>query len=185
VAAHLISSRPQKAAPALAAIEEAGRTAMADLRRMLELLRPETGAAGLSPAPGLASTSSGQRCVPAPSGSCSKDTPPAELPRAVRAAADGDALLSPSIARRLIEAFAVTPQTAVDPGDLPELTGREADVPRLVAQGLSNAEIAERLYIGAATVKTHVSRLLTKLDAATRVHLVIHAYESGLVTPGR
>ncbi|MFI9848157.1 response regulator [Nonomuraea sp. NPDC051941] len=113
-----------------------------------------------------------------------KDTPPAELLRAVRVAADGDALLSPSIARRLIEAFAVTPPTAVDIGDLPELTEREADVLRLVAQGLSNADIAERLYIGAATVKTYVSRLLTKLDAATRVHLVIHAYESGLVTPG-
>ncbi|MCG5216537.1 response regulator transcription factor [Streptosporangium sp. KLBMP 9127] len=113
-----------------------------------------------------------------------KDTPPAELLRAVRVAADGDALLSPSIARRLIEAFAVTPPLAVDTSELPELTEREADVLCLVAQGLSNAEIAERLYIGAATVKTYVSRLLTKLDAATRIHLVIHAYESGLVTPG-
>lgn len=113
-----------------------------------------------------------------------KDTPPAELLRAVRVAADGDALLSPSIARRLIEAFAVTPPLAVAARDLPDLTEREADVLCLVAQGLSNAEIAERLYIGAATVKTYVSRLLTKLDAATRVHLVIHAYESGLVTPG-
>ncbi|MGP3955875.1 response regulator transcription factor [Nonomuraea sp. 3N208] len=113
-----------------------------------------------------------------------KDTPPAELLRAVRVAADGDALLSPSIARRLIEAFAVAPPPVVVAGKLPELTERESDVLRLVAQGLSNGDIAERLFIGAATVKTYVSRLLTKLDATTRVHLVIHAYESGLVTPG-
>jgi DNA-binding NarL/FixJ family response regulator len=69
-------------------------------------------------------------------------------------------------------------------GKLPELTEREADVLRLVAQGLSNGDIAERLFIGTVTVKTYVSRLLTKLDATTRVHLAIHAYESGLVTPG-
>ncbi|MDP4505124.1 response regulator [Nonomuraea turcica] len=113
-----------------------------------------------------------------------KDTPPAELLRAVRVAAEGDALLSPSIARRLIEAFAVTPPVVAAGRDLPGLTDREADVLRLVAQGLSNGDIAERLFIGAATVKTYVSRLLTKLDVTTRVHLVIHAYESGLVTPG-
>ncbi|NRQ35397.1 response regulator transcription factor [Nonomuraea sp. NN258] len=112
-----------------------------------------------------------------------KDTPPAELLRAVRVAADGDAMLSPSIARRLIETFAVTPP-APALAHLPELTEREAGVLRLVAQGLSNADIAQRLHIGAATVKTYISRLLTKLDAETRVHLVIRAYESGLITPG-
>lgn len=118
------------------------------------------------------------------SGFLLKDTPPAELLRAVRVAAEGDAMLSPSVARRLIETFAAAPP-APSFSRLPELTEREADVLRLVAQGLSNAGIAQRLHIGAATVKTYISRLLTKLDAETRVHLVIRAYESGLVSPGR
>jgi len=111
-----------------------------------------------------------------------KDTPPVELLRAVRAAAEGESLLSPPIARRLIEVFASTPaQPAYRP--TLELTDRETDVLRLVAQGLSNSEIAQHLHIGAATVKTYVSRLLTKFDLTTRVHLVIHAYETGLVAP--
>jgi DNA-binding NarL/FixJ family response regulator len=113
-----------------------------------------------------------------------KDTPPVELLRAVRAAADGDSLLSPPITRRLVEIFATTPPaTAVPTRNLPDLTSRETDVLALVAQGLSNTDIARRLYIGPATVKTYISRLLAKLDVTTRVHLVIHAYESGLVVP--
>ena len=107
-----------------------------------------------------------------------KDTPPEQLLQAIRVAADGEALLSPSITRRLIEAFAQSPEaprrTELD------LTERETDVLRLVARGLSNADIARQLQIGPATVKTYVSRLLTKLDVGTRVHLVIAAYESGL-----
>jgi DNA-binding NarL/FixJ family response regulator len=110
-----------------------------------------------------------------------KDTAPEQLLHAVRVAADGDALLSPSITRRLVEIFATTPQPAPR-RTAPELTDREADVLTLVAQGLSNADIARRLQIGPATVKTYVSRLLTKLDVTTRVHLVIHAYESGLIS---
>ncbi|WP_045876513.1 response regulator transcription factor [Pseudofrankia sp. DC12] len=111
-----------------------------------------------------------------------KDTPPEELLCAVRLAAAGDALLSPSITRRLIEVFAATsPGPSTPPTPEPELTEREHDVLLLVAHGLSNSDIAARLHIGVATVKTYVSRLLMKLDATARVHLVIHAYESGLL----
>jgi DNA-binding NarL/FixJ family response regulator len=109
-----------------------------------------------------------------------KDTPPEDLLMAVRLVAAGDALLSPSVTRRLVEVFAATPprppvRTVVD------LTDREADVLTLVAGGLSNLEVASRLNIGPATVKTYISRLLTKLDATTRVHLVIYAYETGFI----
>jgi DNA-binding NarL/FixJ family response regulator len=107
-----------------------------------------------------------------------KDTPPAQLLHAIRVAADGEALLSPSITRRLIEAFAQAP-VARERTEL-DLTDREADVLRLLARGLSNADIARQLQIGPATVKTYVSRLLAKLNVSTRVHLVIQAYESGL-----
>jgi DNA-binding NarL/FixJ family response regulator len=109
-----------------------------------------------------------------------KDTTPEDLLRAVRVAADGDALLSPSITRRLVEVFALDPPRPPDPAPAVELTDRETDVLTLVARGLSNAEIARHLQVGPATVKTYVSRLLTKLDATSRVHLVIYAYETGL-----
>lgn len=112
-----------------------------------------------------------------------KDTPPAELIRAVQVAASGDALLSPSITKRLIEEFAST-RARPTPAALPDLTDRENDILALVARGLSNAEIAANLHLGVATVKTYVSRLLEKMSATTRVHLVIHAYESGLISPG-
>ncbi len=111
-----------------------------------------------------------------------KDTPPAELIRAVHVAAAGDALLSPSITKRLIEEFASTNPRPV-PTKLPQLSDRENDVLGLVARGLSNAQIAAELHLGVATVKTYVSRLLEKMGVTTRVHLVIHAYESGLVFP--
>lgn len=113
-----------------------------------------------------------------------KDTPPAELLHAIRVAANGDALLSPSVTRRLVEVFAAAPPPPPRAGALPELTAREADVLVLVAQGLSNTEIASRLHIGTATVKTYVSRLLMKLGLTTRVHLVISAYEAGFVSAG-
>jgi DNA-binding NarL/FixJ family response regulator len=110
-----------------------------------------------------------------------KDTPPAELVRAVRVAAAGEALLSPSVTMRLIETFAAAPVPPTRSA-MPSLTAREGDILLLVARGLSNAEIAAQLHLGVATVKTYVSRLLVKLGAATRTHLVIHAYESGLVS---
>ena len=112
-----------------------------------------------------------------------KDTPPAELLRAVQVAAAGDALLSPSVTKRLIEAFASTP-TPQPTRPTPDLTARERDILMLVARGLSNAEIADQLHLGLATVKTYVSRLLEKLSLNTRTHLVIHAYESGLISQG-
>ncbi len=113
-----------------------------------------------------------------------KDTPPSELVRAVGSAAAGDALLSPAVTRRLIEVFATLPAPP-SPRPLADLTDRERDVLRLIGLGLSNAEIALRLHIGAATVKTYVGRLLDKLDAAGRVQLVIYAYETNLVGGNR
>jgi DNA-binding NarL/FixJ family response regulator len=115
-----------------------------------------------------------------------KDTEPAELVRAVRAVVAGDALLSPRVTRRLIEEFATrarTPGPATGPG-LDVLTEREREVVALVAEGLSNDEIAARLYLSSATAKTHVSRAMGKLNARDRAQLVVFAYESGLVRPG-
>jgi DNA-binding NarL/FixJ family response regulator len=113
-----------------------------------------------------------------------KDTEPAELLRAVRAVVAGDALLSPGVTRRLIAEFATR---AKDPVGLPELgrlTDREREVVALVAEGLANDEIAERLIMSGATAKTHVSRAMIKLGARDRAQLVVFAYETGLVRPG-
>ncbi|WP_336793892.1 response regulator transcription factor [Gordonia malaquae] len=119
------------------------------------------------------------------SGFLLKDTPPEELVDAIRTVARGDALLAPTITRRLITEFVRTPQSATRRSTVPDtLTDRELEVFALVAAGLSNGEIADRLYLGITTVKTHVGRLLTKLDARDRVHLVIRAYETGLVSAG-
>jgi DNA-binding NarL/FixJ family response regulator len=119
------------------------------------------------------------------SGFLLKDTPPADLLAAIRVVAAGDALLAPGITRRLIAEFARRPDpTRVAPAVLQVLTGRERVVLGLVAQGLSNAEIAERLVVSPATSKTYVSRLLAKLGARDRAQLVAIAYETGLVTPG-
>jgi DNA-binding NarL/FixJ family response regulator len=119
------------------------------------------------------------------SGFLLKDTDPAQLVSAVRVVAHGDALLSPSVTRRLITEFAARPEVRrAHPRELSALTEREHEVLALVAAGLSNDEIAERLFISPATAKTHVSRMLMKLDARDRAQLVVMAYESGLVTPG-
>jgi DNA-binding NarL/FixJ family response regulator len=118
------------------------------------------------------------------SGFLVKDTEPLELLRAVRAVADGDALLSPSVTRRLIEAFAVHATDPQPPVDLELLTNREREVMALVAAGLSNDEIAARLFVSPATAKTHVNRAMTKLGARDRAQLVVFAYESGLVRAG-
>jgi DNA-binding NarL/FixJ family response regulator len=113
-----------------------------------------------------------------------KDTEPAELLRAVRLVVNGDALLSPSVTRRLIGEFA---SRAKEPANVPKLSGltdREREVMALVAEGLTNEEIAARLIMSAATAKTHVSRAMIKLGARDRAQLVVFAYESGLVRPG-
>jgi DNA-binding NarL/FixJ family response regulator len=118
------------------------------------------------------------------SGFLLKNAPPEHLIEAVQVVAAGEALLAPSVTRRVIEAFAKRPPPAVDPADLDHLTEREVEVLRLLARGLANAEIAARLFVGEATVKTHVSNVLTKLGLRDRVQAVVFAYESGLVRPG-
>ncbi len=118
------------------------------------------------------------------SGFLLKDARPEDILNAVRVVAAGEALLAPSVTRRLIERFAAQAPPARPPIALGQLTERESEVLRLVAQGLSNAEIADRLYISLFTAKTHVSRILTKLDARDRAQLVMLAYEAGLVIPG-
>jgi DNA-binding NarL/FixJ family response regulator len=119
------------------------------------------------------------------SGFLLKDVPPEQLAPAVRVVAAGEALLAPSITRRLIERFARRPVPGRDSSSsLKELTPRELDVLRLLARGMSNAEIAEQLIVGEATVKTHVAHLLAKLHLRDRIHAVVFAYESGLVEPG-
>jgi DNA-binding NarL/FixJ family response regulator len=115
------------------------------------------------------------------SGFLLKDTEPMELIHAVRVAARGDALIAPAVTRRLIAEFAGRTTRPVP--ELTGLTGREREVLGLVASGLSNEEIANRLGLSHATVKTHVSRILSKLGARDRAQLVVMAYESGLVTP--
>jgi DNA-binding NarL/FixJ family response regulator len=119
------------------------------------------------------------------SGFLLKDSPRADLVAAIRAAAAGDALLAPSVTRRLIEAFARRPaQTTPSPSRLAALTGRERDVLLMLARGLSNAEIATALFVSEATIKTHVGNLLAKLGLRDRVQAVIVAYETGIVVPG-
>jgi DNA-binding NarL/FixJ family response regulator len=119
------------------------------------------------------------------SGFLLKDSPRHDLIAAVRAAAAGDALLAPSVTRRLIEAFARRPpETSPSPSQLASLTARERDVLLLLARGRSNSEIAEALFVSEATVKTHVGNLLAKLGLRDRVQAVILAYETGIVVPG-
>ncbi|MGH3037040.1 MAG: response regulator [Gaiellaceae bacterium] len=118
------------------------------------------------------------------SGFLLKDAPADQLVTAIRVVAAGEALLAPSITRRLIEEFARRPRSHARPAELEALSPRELDVLRLVARGLSNAEIASELYVGDATVKTHVSRILQKLNLRDRVQAVVLAYESGLLQPG-
>jgi DNA-binding NarL/FixJ family response regulator len=118
------------------------------------------------------------------SGFLVKDTEPVELLRAVRAVAAGDALLSPGVTRRLIEVFATRSREPRPPRDLDLLTDREREVMALVAAGLTNDDIAGRLFLSPATAKTHVNRAMSKLGARDRAQLVVAAYETGLVRPG-
>ena len=113
-----------------------------------------------------------------------KDTEPEELLRAVRVVHDGDALLSPSVTRRIMAQLALQSRATAAPASLANITEREREVLRLVGEGLNNAEIAERLVITPLTAKTHVSRIMTKLLVRDRAQLVVLAYESGLVRPG-
>ncbi|WP_324652035.1 response regulator transcription factor [Georgenia sp. H159] len=114
-----------------------------------------------------------------------KDVSPTDLRAAVRVVEAGDALLSPSVTRTVMQTVAAMPRTLTDDGRLGRITEREREVLEQVGRGLSNEEIAKTLYLSPATARTYVSRLLTKLDARDRSQLVILAYETGLVAPGR
>jgi DNA-binding NarL/FixJ family response regulator len=119
------------------------------------------------------------------SGFMLKDTPPAELLTAIRVIAAGEALLAPSVTKRLIAAFASQESKPAGSTDILEpLTSRELEVFGMVAKGMSNQELATELHMSAATAKTHVSRVLMKLDARDRAQLVVLAYETGFITPG-
>ncbi len=113
-----------------------------------------------------------------------KDTDAAELIRAVRVVAGGEALLSPTVTRRLIAEFALRTRQARRLPGLDELTPREREVAALIASGLSNDEISRKIYVSASTVKTHAARAMTKLGARDRAQLVVFAYQAGLVRPG-
>jgi DNA-binding NarL/FixJ family response regulator len=120
------------------------------------------------------------------SGFLLKDVPPEQLAAGIRVVAQGEALLAPSITKRLIHEFAAAaPATAAPPPGFDELTARELEVFKLVARGLSNAEIAAELIVSETTVKTHVARVLMKLGLRDRVQAVVLAYESGVSVPGR
>jgi DNA-binding NarL/FixJ family response regulator len=120
------------------------------------------------------------------SGFLLKDVPPEQLVDGIRAVARGDALLAPSVTRRVIEEFVRRPPASVRtlPPKLEALTARELEVLKLIARGLSNAEISTELFVSETTVKTHVAHVLMKLDLRDRVQAVVAAYESGLVEPG-
>jgi DNA-binding NarL/FixJ family response regulator len=117
------------------------------------------------------------------SGFLLKDTRPEDLVQAVRAVASGDALLAPAVTKRLIKEFVRGPVVGL--GELDALTKRENEIMVLVARGLSNSEIAERYHLSEATVKTHVNRLMNKLELSSRAQVVVAAYEAGLVVPSR
>jgi DNA-binding NarL/FixJ family response regulator len=118
------------------------------------------------------------------SGFLLKTAPPEELVAAVRVVARGEALLSPSVTRRVIQRFAGQPAPPPPSAELDRLTPREREVLRLIAEGLSNAEIAAELFVGEATVKTHISNVLAKLGLRDRVHAVIFAYQQGIAARG-
>jgi DNA-binding NarL/FixJ family response regulator len=120
------------------------------------------------------------------SGFLLKDTPADQLAAGVRVVAEGQALLAPSITKRLIEEFATAPQRSAEPPpSLEELTPRELEVFKLLARGMSNAEVAAELVVSETTVKTHVARVLMKLGLRDRVQAVVLAYETGVITPGQ
>jgi DNA-binding NarL/FixJ family response regulator len=118
------------------------------------------------------------------SGFLLKSAPPSQLIEAIRGVAAGDMLLAPAVTRRLVEQYVHGPPPGGLPHELAELTERELDVLRLVARGLTNAEIGERLFVSEPTVKTHINRLFRKLDVRDRIQAVVLAYETGLVRPG-
>ena len=173
-ALHLMDRQPERARAALTAIHEVSRQALGELRSVLGVLRADDDGAPLAPTPGL------DRAA----GFLVKDTDAAELIRAVRVAAAGESLLSPTVTRRLIAEFAARTKDARPVRGMGELTAREREVVGLIATGLSNEEIARQIYVSLSTVKTHATRAMTKLGARDRAQLVVFAYQAGLVRPG-
>lgn len=119
------------------------------------------------------------------SGFLLKNSPPEELVHAVRVVAAGDALLAPSVTRKVIEGYIARPARHYNEAELARLTERETEILQLLATGKSNAELAVHLFVGEGTIKTHVSNVLTKLGLRDRMQAVIFAYESGLIEPGQ
>jgi DNA-binding NarL/FixJ family response regulator len=119
------------------------------------------------------------------SGFLLKNAPPEELVHAVRVVAAGDALLAPSVTRKVIEGFIRRPAHRSNEAELRRLTERETEILQLLATGKSNSELADHLFVGEGTIKTHVSSVLTKLGLRDRMQAVIFAYESGLIEPGQ
>jgi DNA-binding NarL/FixJ family response regulator len=119
------------------------------------------------------------------SGFMLKNSPPDQLAAAIRTVAAGEALLAPTVTRRLIEEFVRRPRVGSEASELSELTERELEVLKLIARALSNAEIAKLLIVSEATVRTHVNRILSKLGVRDRTQAAVRAYESGLVRPGQ
>ncbi|MGH8960832.1 MAG: response regulator [Jatrophihabitantaceae bacterium] len=118
------------------------------------------------------------------SGFLLKDSPPEQVVAAIHAAADGDALIAPSVTRRLLDEFVRRPHPGAADQALAQLTDRERDVLQRLGRGLSNTEIAAELFLGEATIKTHIGNVLSKLGLRDRVQAVVYAYEHGLITPG-
>jgi len=118
------------------------------------------------------------------SGFLLKETPPERLLSAIRTVADGDTLLAPSITRRLVEAYVPPARPERPPPELAPLTARETEILRLVGTGRSNAAIAQALFVSEGTVKTHLARLMSKLELSSRAQVVVTAYETGLIVPG-
>lgn len=117
------------------------------------------------------------------SGFLLKDSRPEDVIRAIRVVAAGEALLSPAVTRRLVDGFVTSHQPPTVDASYERLTDREREIVALVAEGLSNQEIADRLFVSFSTAKTHVSHVLTKLDLRDRIHVVIYAYQNGLIEP--
>jgi DNA-binding NarL/FixJ family response regulator len=169
-------------------IQMAGMDGLEATRRIVEGTGTGTGAGTATPRVVILTTFEVDEYVframrAGASGFLLKNAPPEDLVAAVRVVAAGGALLGPSVTRRLIEAFvAATPSPTADRGALAQLTEREREVLVLMARGLANGEIAGRLVVGEATVKSHVSSVLAKLGLRDRVQAVVFAYESGLVT---
>jgi DNA-binding CsgD family transcriptional regulator/signal transduction histidine kinase len=179
-AGRLLRSDPDRVRDSILNVEQTGREALADLRRLLGVLRNNDDPRELAPQPGLDQIAS----LAGASGFLLKDVAPEQLIAGIHIIAQGDSLLSPTVTRRLIESFVRHHRTPQPPPGIEDLTARELQILELVARGLSNNEIAEQLVVSSSTIKTHVARVLLKLGVRDRVQAVVLAYETGVISPG-